>query len=210
MLDDRQIVRDKEIGKPEIALQLLQQIDNLRLNRHVKRRNRLVADDKVGVERERSRDADSLTLSARKLVRISVLVILGKTAGAHDARDVVLVFLGRNDTVLPDRLAYDLADRHTGRETRVGILEDYLDLGSDPAQFLARQFEDVDAVEYYFALGFALKAEQRASDCRFAASRLSDKAHGGPAFDFEGDAVDRFNVSDYEPEKAGLDRKILL
>jgi len=35
---------------------------------------RLVADDELGVERERTRDADTLALAAGELVRVAVLV----------------------------------------------------------------------------------------------------------------------------------------
>ena len=52
-------------------LELLEQVDDLRLDRDVERRDRLVGDDEVGVERERARDADALALAARELVRVA-------------------------------------------------------------------------------------------------------------------------------------------
>jgi hypothetical protein len=56
----------------QIALQLHQQIDDLRLNRHIQRRHRLVAHDQPGIERQRTRDPDALALPARELVRIGI------------------------------------------------------------------------------------------------------------------------------------------
>ena len=47
MLDHREIVRDEQIGQPELVLQVHQQVDDLRLDRHVERRDRLVADDQI-------------------------------------------------------------------------------------------------------------------------------------------------------------------
>ena len=41
----RQIVGDEEVGEAEPLLQVLQQVDDLALDRHVERRDRLVADD---------------------------------------------------------------------------------------------------------------------------------------------------------------------
>ena len=72
MRDDREVVRDEEIGQAELALQVAQQIEHLRLDRDVERGDRLVADDQLRVRRERAGDADALPLAAGELVRIAV------------------------------------------------------------------------------------------------------------------------------------------
>ena len=64
MPDDGEIVRDEEVRELEVALQLLHQVDDLRLDRDVERRHGPVADQEVRVQRERSREADPLSLSA--------------------------------------------------------------------------------------------------------------------------------------------------
>src|SRR6185503_17541 len=61
--NDRQVVRDEQIRQLEAILQLLEQIDDLRLNGHVERGDRLVGDDEVGLHGESARDADALTLT---------------------------------------------------------------------------------------------------------------------------------------------------
>src|SRR5262249_15120480 len=47
VLDDREVVRNEDVGQAELLLQLLKQVDDLRLDRHVERRYRLVADDEL-------------------------------------------------------------------------------------------------------------------------------------------------------------------
>ena len=47
VLDHRQVVRDEQVGQAELVLQVHQQVDDLRLHRHVERRHRLVADDQA-------------------------------------------------------------------------------------------------------------------------------------------------------------------
>jgi len=69
--DDVQVVRDEDVGEAEVALQVLEQVQDLRLNRDVECRDRLVADDQLRVDRERARDTDPLALAARELVRES-------------------------------------------------------------------------------------------------------------------------------------------
>ena len=54
----------------QLVLQIHQQIDDLRLNRHIQRGHRFVADDQLRIERQRARDADALALAAGEFVRI--------------------------------------------------------------------------------------------------------------------------------------------
>ncbi len=69
MLDDGQVVGDKEIGQVTLFLQALEQVDDLRLNRNVQRGDRLVADDELRVQRQGAGNADTLALAAGKFVR---------------------------------------------------------------------------------------------------------------------------------------------
>jgi hypothetical protein len=45
---------------PNSLLQLAQQVQDLRLHRHIERRGRLVADDQLRAHRERARDREPL------------------------------------------------------------------------------------------------------------------------------------------------------
>src|SRR6185295_7924515 len=67
----RQVVRDEEVRQLELFLQILHQIDNLRLNGNVEGADRLVRDDDLRVRRQRSGNSDTLALPAGKLMRVS-------------------------------------------------------------------------------------------------------------------------------------------
>ena len=71
MFHHAQIVRDKKIGQLEFLLQILQQVQYLRLDRHIERGHRFVADDELGVLSQGPRDADALALAAGKGVRVA-------------------------------------------------------------------------------------------------------------------------------------------
>ena len=124
----RQIVRDEQIGEAEALAQILEQIDDLRLDRDVERGHRLVADDEFRIERERARDPDALALAARHLVRIAIGEIRIEAADreqlAHPRRAARRIGL---DGVHLHRLGDDVADLHARIERAVGILEDDLD-----------------------------------------------------------------------------------
>ena len=71
MFDDAQVVGDEQISQMHLLLQLLQQIDDLRLNRNIEGRHRLIADDKLGTDRQGAGDADALALAAAEFMRDS-------------------------------------------------------------------------------------------------------------------------------------------
>ena len=70
--DDADVVADEDEGESELVLQVHQQVEHLRAQRHVERRGRFVGDDDARVERDRAGDADALTLAAGKGVRIAL------------------------------------------------------------------------------------------------------------------------------------------
>ncbi len=66
----RKVVGDHHVGEPELLLQPLQQVDHLRLHRHVEGRDGFVGDHQIGVENHGPGDADALPLAARELVGV--------------------------------------------------------------------------------------------------------------------------------------------
>ena len=77
LADDRQIVGDQQQRHAEAVAQILQELQDVRLDRHVERRRRLVGDQHVGLVGDRHRDHDPLALAARELVRIGAEPALG-------------------------------------------------------------------------------------------------------------------------------------
>lgn len=82
MPDHRQIVRYEHLGQAETFLQILHQVDDLRLNRNIQRRNRFVRDDQPRLDRQSPRDGGALTLPAGKLERITPQMDRVQTAPA--------------------------------------------------------------------------------------------------------------------------------
>src|SRR3954469_2784896 len=70
--DNRHRMGNEEVGEPELALQLREQVNNLRTYTHVESGYRFVEDQKARLERKRSGNADALALSSRELMRITV------------------------------------------------------------------------------------------------------------------------------------------
>jgi hypothetical protein len=135
--DDSEIVRDHDDRAPEVILEALHQVEDLRLRRHVERRRRLVRDQEVGIVDQCHGDHHALAHAARELVRIVVDPRLRlrdpdclqelERAGLRDPHGHVTVQLDGLDQLLPDRVH--------GVQRRHRVLEDHRHLvAADLAQ----------------------------------------------------------------------------
>ena len=70
--DDRQVMADPDHGRAGLAAQLLRLVQDLRLDRDVERRGRLVGDDQLGLVEEGDGDRHALAHAAGQLVRIGL------------------------------------------------------------------------------------------------------------------------------------------
>jgi hypothetical protein len=104
-------VADEKVGQPELRLEVGQQVQHLRLHRHVERRDRFVEDQDARFGGERAGDADALRLPTGELVRVAVEELLAQVHGGEDLPDP----LGAGGRAKPvevlQRRFHDLADR---------------------------------------------------------------------------------------------------
>ena len=161
---------DEDERQPELALQLAQQVEDLRLDRHVERGDRLVGDDQLRLQRERARDADALALAAGELVRVAVVVLGVEPDDVHQLLDAALALaLALLHPVDHERLADDRADRLARVQRRVRVLEDHLHLAAQRLELCAVRVRDLLAVEADRAATSAraaAAAPARSSTCR--------------------------------------------
>src|SRR5206468_1253260 len=94
----------------EIALQAREQVEDLRLHRHVERRDRLVADDQLRVDRQGPGDADPLPLAAGELVWKAVVVLRVEADDVEQLLHAALDLGCSAELVHLERLADDEAD----------------------------------------------------------------------------------------------------
>ena len=74
--DDAKVVRDEHDAGVVMRIELFEELEDLRLRRHIERCCRLVGDQKFRVERKSHGDHNALTLAARQLVRIGAVEAL--------------------------------------------------------------------------------------------------------------------------------------
>ena len=117
----------KIMREPEPDPQVRQQVEDLRLDRHVERAHRLVGDQHLGIGRERPRDADPLALAAREVGWISLDRASRQTHLVEELLHAPGDLVPGDEVVDRQDLAEGGPDRQPGIERRVRILEHDLD-----------------------------------------------------------------------------------
>jgi len=123
--DDAEIVGDEQEGHAELLLQILDELEDLRLDRDVERGRGLVGDEEGGIAHERHRDHRALAQPARELERIGAQAPrwIGEPDEAQHLLDQRVGLLLRHVAVEAERLGDLVADRVQRRERRHRLLE---------------------------------------------------------------------------------------
>ena len=162
-----EVVGDEQQRQRARLAQVHQHLQHLRLHRHVEHRDRLVADQPVGVEHERGGDRHALALAARQLVRVAVGEPVGGQADVGQRPVDPRRVLGGRHLCDHQRLAHDRAHAHARVERLVRVLEDHLHALPQRPQLGAAVHRL--AVDLDLAAGGAAPARAspaRASTCR--------------------------------------------
>ena len=195
--DDSEVVRDQDERGPPFCDERAQEVEDLRLNRHVERRCRLVRDEELRLARERHCDHYSLAHSAGELMWIV-------PDSRFRARDPHLVeklddpdvrFAGRHVEVGRERLANLPADGVYGVQARHGILKDHPDLlASHAAELSVRHLQEVASCEQRGASshpsGSREDAQERERRDALPAAGLADDSERLSLPDRERDVID--------------------
>ena len=176
MADHIEVVGDEDVGQVELLLQVGEQVDHLRLDRDVERRDGLVGDHELGPERQRARDPDALPLAAGELVRKPVVVLGREPHLLEQLLHLPLSLPPVADAVDRERRADDLSHPLARVQRRVRVLEDDLELPPQRAHPTPGELRDVLSVEDDAAVRQREEPHEGASQGRLAAARLADQA----------------------------------
>ena len=112
VLDHVQVVRDEQVGQVILGLQILEQVDDLRLNRHVQGRDRFIAHDQLRVQRQGARNADPLALAPGKFMRVPRVMIRPQAHAVEKLTHPLRQIPAFGQVMDLERLAHDGADGH--------------------------------------------------------------------------------------------------
>ena len=186
---DAQIVGDEDHRHAGLPLDLVQQLQDLRLDRHVERRDRLVGDQQLRLEHQCPSDADALALPTGKFVRIAAEGA-GIEPDMSQKRLRLFTRLGIGRAVRDWANGQDVADGRARVERREGVLEDHLDPRPQRAELGFGKLGDVAALEQNPAAVAVQQLDQKPAQRRFAGTALANDAQRAPGRQFERDLVD--------------------
>ena len=154
--DDAQVVGDEDDAHLVLVAQLVDEVEDLHLRRHVESRRRFVGDQDARLADEGHGDHDALTHTARELVRVVVDDHLG-ARHTHTFKDLdgpFESFLLGELLVNAQRLAHLKADLHGRVQGCERILEDHANLrAAQLALLLQRKLRQVLSVQNDLAGG---------------------------------------------------------
>ena len=188
-------MRDEDIRQPPLLLQPAQQVQDLRLNGHIQRRDRLVADDELRVHRQRPRDAHALAAAAVQLVRIGVHQPLVQTHGLHQLQHLGKALIGVAVFARErQRFVDGLRDGELGVERGKRVLKDQLHIPPQLLEPAPADLGDVLAVKEDFARRGLDQPQDRPPERRLAAAGLADHAQRRAPRDGKRHIVDRVEL----------------
>ena len=204
--DHRHVVGDEQHRHPDLALEQLDEVEDLGLDGHVERGGGLVGDEECGAAAQRHRDHRALAHAAGELMRVLLELAL-RLRDAHE-----LEHLQRERTRLGAALLlvqhHRFGDLVPHPEHRVQrghrLLEDHRDLvAADVAERRGRLLRHVhhaaaaapepDRAGDDAPAGGVGEPQQRHGRDRLPRARFADQRHRLAAVDVEPDAVDRLD-----------------
>src|SRR5262245_12603463 len=197
--DDAEIVGDEQHGHAEPSLELADQLEDLRLDRHVERRGRLIRDQELGRAGERHGNHDALTLADGELVRIIPDAFL--RIGDLDQPQHLDRTIARLAAACPLMETHGfrnlVADGHDRVQRGHRLLKDHRDLvAADAADLMLREARQIPRLKLNFATDDAAgalgqKLHDRERGHALAAAGLADQTDRLAVVDVEAYAVNR-------------------
>jgi hypothetical protein len=190
---------DQQDRHAEAFLHLVQQVEDLRLDRHVERGGRFVRDQQLRVAGQRHRDHHALAHAAGELVRIVVHALprARDVDQAQHLRRAVERGAARQALMLADRFRDLLAYGVDGVERGHRLLEDEADLlRADGAHLVGAERHDVAALPHDAACddapgGHVDQLQDRLCRDGLAAARFADHRDRLAAIHRDVDAIHR-------------------
>jgi hypothetical protein len=169
-------VADEDIGQAVAVLQIVKQVQHLRLHRDVERGDRLVEHDQFRAGGERAGDADALGLAAGEFVRVAVEEFGPQIDRVHQLVEPLAARGALQAEQMDQRRLENGADGLARIERGDRVLEDILDLAGERVEVAFGGGRQVLALEADGAAGRPVEPGHHARQRGLAAARFADHA----------------------------------
>ena len=185
-------------------MQILQQVEDLRLHRDIQRAGGFVADYKFGVHCQCTCNTDTLALTAGELVWIVVYVFGPQSNLTQQFLCALPALLCIGADPLGDHALFNnVHDTHAWIHGGVRVLEYDLEIRAPAAQRLPLESGQFDRFKTHAAGGRFQQLQDTLADRCFAAAGFANQRQGLPLGDRQADTVHRAHLAD-DPFKQAL------
>ena len=188
--DDRELMRDEEDRDARVAHEVLEQVEDLGLDRDIQGADRLVREDELGTGGECASDRDALALAAGQLARPPVPDRLRQAHAVEHLGHVPVQAVAGDEPVHERRLTHGLSDRERRVQRRIGVLEHHLGAAADLAELVRVGVAHVDAIEADLTAVRLDEADEAPGERRLAAAGFADEPERLVPPDRERDVID--------------------
>ena len=186
-----EIVTDEQVGESQAFFEVEQEIDDLRLNRDIEGAGGLIRNDEIGLDTQGASDEESLTLSARELVRVSVDDIGAESDALTQSRDALwdsgLLAYPMHCQSFSECVRHGLPRVERGKR----ILGYELHASPHWAQRPSRHVGDISPRKDDSARRWAKQPQNAAAKCALATTGLAHQTEGLSAGNGQTDIVKR-------------------
>ena len=190
VLDHRDIMGDKERGEVVLILEIHHEVEYLSLNRYIQCRDRLISQDKLWTQDDRSGDRDTLSLSSGELMRITLQIAIVYPHIITDLVDRLHALFFAHIRMDFEGLLQDGLDLLPRIERRVGVLEDHLDIFLYRAARLGRELGDILTVIKHLSAGCLVEPQDDLAYGGLATATLPYKGESFALIDIKIDLVE--------------------
>ena len=197
---------NEHIRRSGLLLNILHQVHHLRLNGNVQCGDTLIGNNQLRVHDQRAGNTDTLALTAGKLMRETCGMLRRKAHLLQDLCHFFLALVKRRVHMMDiQSLCNNIHDLFAGIETRHGILENHLHIGTQMLRRLRAHFAgNILAVKNNLTGGGIVQTNDRTADRGLTRTGLAHQAIGLTGINFKGNVVHSLD------RKLSADGKILL
>lgn len=189
--DHGQVVGDEQIARIQFRLQILEQLQDLRLHRDIQSRNRFVEGHQIRTQDRRPGDRHPLSPAAGQLRGAASRVITRQRHLLQQIGDPLPTDCAVTDTEGPQRFGHDTSDGELRVQGRVRVLIHHLHLSPQFPQSGTAQSLDIGAAEFDGAPIGCFESGDEPSGGGLTGTGFPDDGEGFPPIDGEWDIVDR-------------------
>src|SRR3990172_3697316 len=208
MLYDRKVMSNEQIRQPEFHLQILQNIQYLRLYGYIQRRDRLVTDDVSGAKSQGARNANTLALPTGELMRVTSGMVVLQAHLLESLTHNLHALSGRADPMNVQTFDHRVADRYTRIERSIRVLKDDLHVAAHGFQVSRLQRKHILVIELYDARSWLDQPEHGTPHGGFAAAGFPHQTQRLAFFHHKTDIIHRLEMVDHALKQACAHREI--